>query len=168
MRKSATVPISGWSGPAPVSLAKHVHLALHMCTTRQPRSSPTGVQHEDGGAGPSRHLHGRPGSRLGPGGHRRHDGSTAPLREFEDTACTPSSAASPTNRGTLHCSRIKLQTSCYWTVARAPVGCVRLSPAASCAEAFCGHFGAPRDFTSAGEQYAKFCAIYSHNPTAVM
>ena len=33
---------------------------------------------------------------------------------------------------------------------------MRLAPAASCAEAFCGHFAAPRDFTSSVEQYANF------------
>ena len=100
--------------------------------------------------------HGRPGSRSRPGGHRRHDGSAARVREIEDPACTPSSAACVVRRGPLHCSRLKAQTSSYWTVARAPVGCVPLSPAASCAEAFCGHFAAPRDFTSSVEQYANF------------
>ena len=51
---------------------------------------------------------------------------------------------------------MKLQTSSYWTVARPGGRGVPLSPAASCAEAFCGHFGAPREVTSENEQYVTF------------
>ena len=126
------------------------------------------MQHDDCGAGPSRHLHGQPGSRPGPGRHRRHDCSAARVREIEDPACTPSSAASPTNRGTLHCSRLKLQTSFYWTVARPGGRGVPLSPAASCAEAFCGHFAAPRDFTSQTEQYVTFFVPSVHTTSLVV
>ena len=49
MRKSATVPFSTWYGPALVSLARHVQLVLHKCTTRYTGVNDTGEQHEDGG-----------------------------------------------------------------------------------------------------------------------
>ena len=49
------------------------------------------------------------------------------------------------SRGALRCSRLKAQDGFYWPVARAPGGVVRLTLAASCAVAFCGHFGAPHD-----------------------
>ena len=147
MRKSATVPISRWSEPAPVSLAKVVQLVLHMCFSRSPRSSPTEVQHQDGGAGPSRHLHGRPGSRSRPDRHRRHDGGAAPVREIDDTACTPSGAACVLSRGTQHCSRMKLQTSCYWCVARSTEWTVPHTLETSCAEASKGSYGVPRGVT---------------------
>ena len=40
---------SRWYGPALVSLARHVQLVLHMCTTRYTGVNDTGEQHEDGG-----------------------------------------------------------------------------------------------------------------------
>ena len=53
----------------------------------------TAVQHEDGGAGPIRRLHGRPGSHTRPGRHRRHGGGALLVRENTMIACTPSGAA---------------------------------------------------------------------------
>ena len=47
--ESAMVPFSTWYGPALVSLARHVQLVLHKCTTRYTGVNDTGEQHEDGG-----------------------------------------------------------------------------------------------------------------------
>ena len=63
---SATVPFSRWYGPAPVSLAKRVHLVLHMCTTRYSTSSMTVVQDDDYAAGLYRDQGGTPGGRARP------------------------------------------------------------------------------------------------------
>ena len=78
-----------WSRPAPVSLAKHVHLALHMCTTRYSRSSPTVVQDDEYTAGPNRHLDGRPGGRARPAKHSRPAGGAARVQENHNIACIP-------------------------------------------------------------------------------
>ena len=100
MRKSATAPFSRRCGPALVSMAKQDrparsaqvhHTLLKVVDDR-------GAQHEDGGAGPIRRLHGRPGSRTRPTLDRDGTAGTAaaPLilvRENTMIACTPSGAA---------------------------------------------------------------------------
>ena len=57
------------------------------------------------------------------------------MREDEDIACTPSSAACVLLRGTLLFSRMKAPDGSNWTVARSTEWTVRLALATSCAEA---------------------------------
>ena len=48
-KRDGSVGFSRWYGPALVSLARHVQLVLHKCTTRYTGVNDTGDQHEDGG-----------------------------------------------------------------------------------------------------------------------
>ena len=123
MRKSATSPFSRRRGPALVSLAKQDRPVLHKCTTRYSRSSMTAVQHEDGGAGPIRRLHGRPSSRTRPGRHRRHGGGALLVRENTMIAVPRLAQRCVTSRGTLHSSRMKAPDGSNWTGRRATGTC---------------------------------------------
>ena len=46
-----------------------------------------------------------------------------------------------------------LASTAYWPVARRLMGGVRLTLAASCPVAFCGHFGVPRGVTRKSEHF---------------
>ena len=74
-----------------MSLAKRVHLVLHMCTTRYSTSSMTVVQDDDYAAGPNRDQDDTPGGRARPAKHSRRAGSAARVQENHNIACTPSS-----------------------------------------------------------------------------
>ena len=74
-----------------MSLAKRVHLVLHMCTTRYSTSSMTVVQDDDYAAGLYRDQDDTPGGRARPAKHSRPAGSAARVQENHNIACTPSS-----------------------------------------------------------------------------
>ena len=97
MRKSATAPFSRRRGPALVSLAKQDRPVLHKCTTRYSRSSMTAVQHEDGGAGPIRRLHGRPGADAALRHTRQRETHAASVAAARQRTCPhPVGANAPT------------------------------------------------------------------------
>ena len=78
MRKSATVPISRWPGPALVSWAHHFHEVFHLCTGRCSASSRPVEQDDESGAGLLRGQDGTPSVRARPAKLRRPAGGAAP------------------------------------------------------------------------------------------
>ena len=71
--------------------------------------SPTVVQDDDCGAGPSRHQDDRPGARTRPAKHRLPFCSAARVRDGPGCVVSRPMRSSLTSRGTLLCSRMEAQ-----------------------------------------------------------